>query len=172
MVYTGLYRDLAVVQTPDYDIQIYLLLKSQIPNDEEAIEEAKERYTQNLVPVVDILIPNWNNLMAYSLKKLYSYSLRLEKIQELTKYDLTQLLPDMEHHENEVKELQRIAKCFRENLDKFISNNSFEVSNDVLKALGDFIQIDVTTLRPTGEAKEEDIQQAIDAINAIEEVMA
>ena len=111
--YHGLYRDLAVIQTPDYDIQIYHLLKSQIQNDDEAIDEAKERYTQSLVPVVDILIPNWNNLMAYPPKKLYSYSLRLEKIQELTKYDLTPLLPDMEHHENEVKELQRITKCFR-----------------------------------------------------------
>ena len=169
--YHGLFRDLAVVQTPDYDIQIYHLLKSQAPTDEQAIERAKKRYTQSLVPVVDILIHNWEELMEFPLQKLYSYSIRLEKIQELTKYDLTPLLPDIEHHEKEVRELQRIAKCFRENLDDFINNNNFEVSNDVLNALDDFIQIDLSTLKPNEKEREDDIQQAIEAIYAIEEVL-
>ena len=169
--YHGLFRDLAVIQTPDYDIQIYHLLKSQIPNDEEAIEEAQARYTQSLVPVVDILIHNWEELMEFPLKKLYSYSFRLEKMQELLKYDLTPFLPDIEHHIGEVKELQRIAGCFRDNLDDFINNNNFEVGNDVLKALDDFIQIDLSTLKPTEEEREKDIQQAMMAVYAVEEVI-
>ena len=169
--YHGLFRDLAVVQTPDYDIQIYHLLKSQSPIDEQAIERAKKRYTQSLVPVVQILLHNWHELMEFPLQKLYCYSLRLEKIQELTKYDLTPLLPDIEHHENEVRELQRIAGCFRDNLDNFIRNNSFEVSHDVLNALDEFIQIDLSILKPTEQEKEDNIQQAIEAIYAIEEVM-
>ena len=76
----------------------------------------------------------------------------------------------MKHHEKEVKDLQKIAECFRENLDKFINNNEFEVNNDVLKTLDDFIQIDINNLKPTGDFKEENIQQAIEAINAIKEV--
>ena len=150
--YHGLFRDLAVVQTPDYDIQIYHLLKSQSPIDEQAIERAKKRYTQSLVPVVQILLHNWHELMEFPLQKLYCYSLRLVKIQELTKYDLTPLLPDIEHHENEVRELQRIAGCFRDNLDEFI-------------------QSDLSILKPTEQEKEENTQQAIEAIYAIEEVM-
>lgn len=116
--YHGLFRDLAVVQTPDYDIQIFHLLKSQITTNDEAIEKTKAQYTQSLIPVVDILIPNWNDFIAFPRKKLYSYSLRLEKMQELLKYDFTPLLPDIEHHIGEVKELQRLAKCFRDNLDR------------------------------------------------------
>ncbi|MBR2207791.1 MAG: hypothetical protein IJ859_03185 [Synergistaceae bacterium] len=169
--YHGLFRDLAVIQNPDYDIKIYHLLKSQTPKNEKAIEEAKSQYIQSLAPVVDILIPNWNDLMVPALKKLYSYSLRLDKIQELTKYNLTPLLPNMKHHENEVRKLQGIAKSFRENLEKFISVDSFEVSNDVLKALDDFIQINADTFRLTEEEKKEDIRQITEAINAIKEVI-
>ena len=168
--YHGLFRGLAIIQTPDYDIQIYHYIMSQTPTNTNAIEEAKTEYINSLVPVVDTLIVNWDNLMAHALKKLYSYHLRLKKIQELTKYDLTPLLPDMKHHEKEVKDLQKIAECFRENLDKFINNNEFEVNNDVLKTLDDFIQIDINNLKPTGAFKEENIQQAIEAINAIKEV--
>ena len=169
--YHGLFRDLAVIQIPDYDIRIYHLLKSQTPSNEKAIEEAKSQYTQSLAPVVDILIPNWNDLMVPALKKLYSYSLRLNKIQELTKYNLTPLLPNMKHHENEVRKLQGIAKSFRENLEKFISVDSFEVSNDVLKALDDFIQIDTDTFKLTDKERKEDIQQVTEAISAIKEVI-
>ena len=169
--YHGLFRDLAVVQTPDYDIQIYHLLKSQTPNDEEAIDEAQERYTISLVPVVDILIPNWNNLMAYPIKKLYSYSFRLEKMQEILKFDFSPFIPDIEHHIGEVKELQRLAGCFRENLDNFINNNNFEVSNDVLNALDEFIHIDLDTLKPNEKEIEEDIQQVRMTVYALEEVI-
>ena len=107
--YYGPFRDLAIVQTPSYDIQNYHLLRPQKTIDEDTTQNAKERYTQSLVPIVDILIPNRNNIMAFPIKEIYSYYLSLEKIQELTKYDLTQPLPNIEHHENEVRELQRIA---------------------------------------------------------------
>ena len=147
------------------------MLKSQKTIDKEAIEDAQERYTKSLIPVVDILLHNWHEFMEYPLQKLYHYSIRLEKIQELTKYDLIPFFPDIQHHENEVRELQRIAGCFRDNLDDFISNNSFEVSNDVLKALDEFIQIDLSVLKPTEKEREKEIQEAIKTVYAIEEVM-
>ena len=169
--YHGLFRDLAVIQTPDYDIQIYHLLKSQKTIDEEAIEDAQERYAQSLSPVVDILLHNWHEFMEYPLQQLYNYSLRLEKMQELLKNDLTPFLPDIEHYENEVRELQRIARCFRDNLDDFINNDNFEVSDDVLNALDEFIQIDLSILKPTETQIEEDIKQARMAAFALEEVI-
>lgn len=169
--YHGLFRGLAVVQTPDYDIQIYHYRKSQIPADEKSIKEAKERYMQSLEPITDILLHNWENLMEFPLKKLYSYSLRLEKMQELLKYDLAPFFPNMAHHMGEVKELQRLARCFRENLDKYINNNNFEVESDVLEALDAFINIDTNSLKPTGKDREEDLKQAIIAVKAVKEVL-
>lgn len=169
--YHGLYRGLAVIQTPDYDIQIYHYRKSQTPADEEGINQAKARYTQSLEMITDILLHNWKNLIAFPLKKLYSYSLRLEKMQELLKLDFTCLMPNMEHYMSEVKELQRLARCFRENLDKYIKNNNFEVGSDVLNALNAFISIDTSNLKPTGEDKEEDLKQAIIAVKTVKEII-
>ena len=168
--YHGLFRDLAIIKTPDYDIQIYHLLKSQATIDEDAIEEAQKKYTSSLVPVVQIL-HSWHKLMEYPLKKLYSYSFRLEKMQEILKYDFTPFLPDIEEHIGEIKELQRLAGCFRDNLDGFINNNNFEVSDDVLNALDEFIQINLDTLKPNEKEREEDIQQVRMAVYAVEEVI-
>lgn len=169
--YHGLYRGLAVVQTPDYDIQIYHYRKSQIPADEESIKQAKARYTQSLEMITSILLHNWKNLIAFPLKKLYSYSLRLEKMQELLKLDFSPLMPNMEHYMGEIKELQRLAKCFRENLDKYINNNSFEVRSDVLETLDAFIGIDPNSMKPTGEDREEDLKQAIIAVKTVKEII-
>ncbi len=77
----------------------------------------------------------------------------------------------MEHYMGEVKELQRLATCFRENLDKYIKNNSFEVRSDVLEALDTFISIDPNNLKPTGEDKEEDLKQAVIAVKTVQEVI-
>ena len=167
--YHGLFRDLAVVQTPDYDIQIYHLLKSQVQPDEEAIQKAKERYIKSLEPIVSILMHNWENLIKYPIQKLYSYSIRLEKVQELTKFDLTPLLPDIRHHLNEIKELQRLARCFQDNLDKYINNNNFEVGSDVLSELDAFIHIDTNSLQLSEEERENEIQSAINMLKAVEE---
>ena len=109
--------------------------------------------------------------MESSLKKLYSYSLRLEKMQELLKLDFSPLIPDMEYYVREVKELQRLAKCFRENLDKCINNDNFEVRSDVLEALDVFISIDPNSLKPTEEDREEDLKQAVLAVKTVKEVI-
>ena len=151
--YHGLFRDLSVIQTPDYEIQIYHLLKSQVSVDKEVIEKAKMRSTQTLIPIVDILMSNWYGMIAYPLKELYKYSFRLEKIQELTNFDFSYIIPDMKHHEIEVKELQRIATVFRNNLNNYINNNDFEVSDEVIKNLDDFIKIDINDIRLNDEEK-------------------
>ena len=169
--YHGLYRGLAVIQTPDYDIQIYHYRKLYTPEDDEGIKQAETRYAKNLQSVTNILIPNWHEYMESSLKKLYSYSLRLEKMQELLKLDFSPLIPDMEYYVREVKELQRLAKCFRENLDKYINNDNFEVRSDVLEALDAFISIDTSTLKPTEEEREEDMKEAILAVKTVKEVI-
>ena len=85
--YHGLFRGLAIVQTPDYDVQIYNLQKNQAKINEQTIENAKMRYTQSIAQITDILMSNWNDIIAFALKNLYIYSLRLEKIQELTFFD-------------------------------------------------------------------------------------
>lgn len=165
--YHGLFRDLSVIQTPDYDIRIYHLLKSQAVIDEQEIEKARKQYTQTLIPIITILIPNWNGMIAYPLKELYKYSFRLEKIQELMDFDFSCLMPDMKHHEIEAKELQRYARVFRDNIENYVNNNNFEVSEEVIKNLDDFIQIDVCSLRLNDQEKEDNLQKAIDTVNMI-----
>ena len=167
--YHGLFRDLAVIQTPDYDIQIYHMLKSQTQPDENAIQKFKARYMQSLEPIVDILMHNWENLIEFPIQKLCSYSIRLEKVQELTKFDLTPLLPDIKHHINEIKELQRLARCFQDNLNRYINNNNFEVGDDVLSALDNLINIDTNNLQLSEEERENEIQSAINMLNAVRE---
>ena len=71
----------------------------------------------------------------------------------------------------EVKELQRLARCFRENLDKYIKNNNFEVGSDVLNAINAFIGIDPNNLKPAGEEREEDLKQAIIAVKTVKEII-
>ena len=92
-------------------------------------------------------------------------------MQEILKFDFSPFIPDIEHHIGEVKELQRLAGCFMENLDNFINNNNFEVSNDVLNALDEFIHIDLNTLKPNEKEREEDIRQIGMAVYALEEVI-
>lgn len=165
--YHGLFRDLSVIQTPDYDIRIYHLLKSQACINEEEIEKAKIQYTQTLIPIVDILIPNWKGMIAYPLKELYKYSFRLEKIQGIMNFDFSCIMPDMKHHEIEVRELQRIAKLFRNNIENYIINNNFEINKEAIEKLDNFIQIDIDNIKLNEEEKEENTQKAISTVNMI-----
>ncbi len=162
--YHGLYRDIVVIQISNHDLQNFSFLTSQQKNDQNAIDEAINTCNQSLKQVVDILIPNWNDLIAFALKKLYSYSIRLEKIQELTLFDLSPLLPDVKHHEWEVNELRDLANNLTENLENNANTNLFRYKNEALKTLHEFIQIDIKNLQPNEEERADDIQKGIEAV--------
>ncbi|MBR1438812.1 MAG: hypothetical protein IJ587_09785 [Synergistaceae bacterium] len=162
--YHGLFRALAILQIPDRDIQTLNSLNSQAIPDEKAIKDSIEACSQSIKQITDTLIPNWNELMAFAMKKLYSYSLRIEKLQEITKFDFTPLLPDMEHHENEIKRLQDFANTLRETLEDNIYIKDLKDKNDAIKVLSEFIQIDTQFLKPNEEERADDIQKAIDVV--------
>lgn len=166
--YHGLFRDLSVIQTPDYDMRIYHLLLSQSNIDEQEIKKAKKQYIQTLIPIVTILMPNWRGMMAYPLKKLYKYSFRLEKIQELTGFDLSYLMPDMKHHEVEVRELQRIARVFMNNIESFITSDNIEISEETIKCLDDFINIDIDSIKLNDQEKERCIKKVLETMSLME----
>ena len=162
--YHGLFRDLSVIQTPDYEIQIYHLLK-QVSTDEKFLEEKRARCIHTLIPIVEILIPNWKGMIAYPLKELYNYSFRLEKIQEIMNFDFSPLLPDLKHHEIELRELQRIAKVFQSNLVNYINNDNFEVDSKVLKKLDEFVLIDINSIKLNDEEKKDNTQKAVQIVD-------
>ena len=169
--YHGLFRALTILQIPDRDIQTLNSLKSQAIPNEEDIEESKVACNQSIKQIADTLIPNWDNLMAFAMKSLYSYSLRLEKIQEITLFDLTPLLPDMEHHENEIKRLQNFANSFRETLENNIYIKDFKDKNDAIKVLNEFIHIDTQILKPNEEERAYNIQKAMDVVELTKRVI-
>ena len=156
--YHGLFRALAAIQPVGSELEKLNLLCSFLPkNSEESqnlIENSREKLSSDLDIINEILISNWENLILFAIKNLHYYVFSLENIKNRTKLDIDETIPDIPHHEFEIKELQRIANELKKNLEYYQKTTLIELENTVIKTiqtLSDFCQIDISITRTTEE---------------------
>lgn len=155
------------LKSANSDIEKLTLILQLNPEERnKKLKDFKEEYLRDLKFVAKVLQNTWHTHMVLSLKCLYLYKIMLTEIKKGWNLDIDAIMPDMEHHEKEVLNLQDIAKNLIKNIELNQQNFDMEIPPEVLDSLHNFCNITPGDFYPNKEAVDFHVSRTLDLMNS------
>lgn len=166
-LYHGFFKILMALKSANSDIEKLTLILQLNPEERnKKLKDFKEEYLRDLKFVAKVLQNTWHTHMVLSLKCLYLYKIMLTEIKKGWNLDIDAIMPDMEHHEKEVLNLQDIAKNLIKNIELNQQNFDMEIPPEVLDSLHNFCNITPGDFYPNKEAVDFHVSRTLDLMNS------